>query len=93
MKEKTMPYSFSIHYIKGAKNYADLFSRYPATLPDTDDIKSSETIEIASIIMVNSISASIAITEEMFLKNRRRPSVSKGFAKSKTESICRKFIT
>ena len=62
LKEKMMPYSFSIHYIKGKENFADVFSRYPATDPTDEDLELAEDIEIASINSIRQVASSIAIT-------------------------------
>ena len=43
-KEKTLPYSFTIRYIKGIKNHANTFSRYPVGEPDKDDIAASDMV-------------------------------------------------
>ena len=43
-KEKTLPYSFAIRYIKGIKNHANTFSRYPVGEPDKDDIAASDMV-------------------------------------------------
>ena len=38
LKEKTLSYNFKIKHIKGLKNHADVFSRYPVNQPDEEDI-------------------------------------------------------
>ena len=64
-KETTMQYSFTMHYVKGIKNFADVFSRYPVGQPDTDDLELSNSLELASVDLVNNItSSSLAITVE-----------------------------
>ena len=37
LKEKALAYNFDIKYIKGLNNHANVFSRYPADLPDDED--------------------------------------------------------
>ena len=43
-KEKTLPYSFTIRYIKRINNHANTFSRYPVGEPDKDDIAASDMV-------------------------------------------------
>ena len=38
-----------MHYTKGIKNFADLFSRYPVGLPDTDDLDLLNPLELSSL--------------------------------------------
>ena len=64
-KEATMQYSFTMHYIKGIKNFA-VFSRYPIGQPDSDDLELSNSLELASIDLINNItSSSLSITVEI----------------------------
>ena len=65
-KEATMQYSFTMHYIKGIKNFADVFSRYPVGQPDSDDLELSNSLELASVDLINNItSSSLSITVEI----------------------------
>ena len=59
-----MAFNFDIHYVEGAKNHANVFSRYPVNVPDREDIDLAN--ELAHTMLVNaSISAeSILITLE-----------------------------
>ena len=43
-KKKTLPYSFTVKYIKGIRNHANIFSRYPIEEPDKDDIAESDMV-------------------------------------------------
>ena len=63
LKEKTLPFTFSIHYIKGKENYADVLSRYPASSPTKEDSELTANIEIASICAVRQVGVSLAITD------------------------------
>ena len=38
-KERTLPFNFDIHYVEGAKNDANVFSRYPVGIPDKEGIE------------------------------------------------------
>ena len=62
LKEKTLAFTFSIHYIKGKENYADVLSRYPVSDPTEEDIKFTKEVEIASINVMRQVGSSIAIT-------------------------------
>ena len=57
-KEKTLNYSFSIKYIKGPLNHANIFSRYPVNPPSEEDSIDSEIIEIACINKLTTLSNS-----------------------------------
>ena len=48
-KERTLPYSFKIEYIKGINNHANTFSRYPSGTPDSEDVSSSIILQTAGI--------------------------------------------
>ena len=61
LKEKTLTYTFSIHYIKGKENYADVLSRYPVNDPTDDDLKFTEEVEIASINVMRQVGSSDAV--------------------------------
>lgn len=48
-KEKTLPYSYEIVHIKGIKNHANTFSRYPVGVPDNEDVLISEQLQTTCI--------------------------------------------
>ena len=48
-KERTLRYSFAMKYIKGIRNHANVFSRYPANEPSKNDISESEVLEVSCI--------------------------------------------
>ena len=64
LKEKTMPYRFTIHHIDGKRNVADVFSRYPVSHPDNDDINLAASMEIACVEHINEINAVFAVTND-----------------------------
>ena len=54
LKEKALAYSFDIKYMKGLKNHANVFSRYPVEKPDDEDTQLSAqlnnlALQVASI--------------------------------------------
>ena len=49
LKQKTLPYNFDIKYIKGLKNHADVFSRYPVNHPDEEDIEEARMLNAITI--------------------------------------------
>ena len=58
-KEKSLPYSFDIKYVKGIRNHANVFSRYPVGKPDAEDIMLGESLEIASLSLISNISVNV----------------------------------
>ena len=54
LKEKTLSYNFKIKHIKGLKNHADAFSRYPVNSPDQEDISESRMINTITINTMSS---------------------------------------
>ena len=59
LKERTLPYSFTMKHIPGARNIAaNSLSRYPTDQPDADDLKDTEDIETHASFTVNALVAS-----------------------------------
>ena len=51
-----------MHYIKGIKNFADVFSRYSVGQPDTDDLDLFNPLELSSLHLVNNETANLLLT-------------------------------
>ena len=67
-KEKILPYiySFKIQYIKGIKNHANVFSRYPVGQPTSADIEDSKcTNVITANITSSTIKDTLLITTDI----------------------------
>ena len=65
-KEKVLPYSFKIQYIKGIKNHANVFSRYPVDQPTSADIEDSKCINvITGNITSSTITDKLLITTDI----------------------------
>ena len=63
LKMKTMGYNFKIKHIKGLKNHANVFSRYPANQPENDDIKEADQINTITISAIsNSTKSALSVT-------------------------------
>ena len=59
-------YSFKIQYIKGIKNYANVFSRYPVGQPTSADIEDSKcTNVITANITSSTIKDTLLITTDI----------------------------
>ena len=62
-KEKILPYSFNIQYIKGINNHANVFSRYPVEQPTNADIEYSKCINaITANITSSTLNDNLLIT-------------------------------
>ena len=65
-KEKILPYSFKIQYIKGIKNHANVFSRYPVDQPTSADIEDSKCINVITANITSStIKDTLLITTDI----------------------------
>lgn len=63
---KTLQYSFEMRYIEGVKNHAYIFSRYPATEPQPDDIDIATNLEKSTIATLSVIIlAPITLTSDI----------------------------
>ena len=67
MKQKTLAYNFDIKYIKGLKNHANVFSRYPVNKPDEEDIADAESLNAFTVnSIVSSVESAMFVTWQTF---------------------------
>ena len=62
LKEHTLSFTFTMKYIKGIKNCADVLSRYPASMPDVEDEILSESINSIVIATATRTAKSVCIS-------------------------------
>ena len=95
-KERIMPFSYQMRYIKGIKNHANVLSRYPSVMPNQDDCSLSNEIASLMIASIDSETEDIAITmEEIIEKGSKdeqymllsRTINESSFAENKSEEI------
>ena len=96
IKERIMPFSYQMRYIKGIKNHANVLSRYPAVMPNQDGCSLSYEITSIMIASIDSETEDIAITmEEIMEKGSKdeqymllsRTINESSFAENKSEEI------
>ena len=93
LKEKTLGCDFNIKYIKGLKNHADVFSRYPVNHPDDEDINASKTLNALTInVIAATTESALSITLEM-LKDECISDDQYKKHKNYKQNICRKLYT
>ena len=63
-KERTLAFNFDIHYVEGAKNNANMFSRYPVNVPDREDIDLANKMAHTMLVNTSIFAESILITLE-----------------------------
>ena len=63
-KERTLAFNFDIHYVEGAKNHANVFSRYPVNVPDREDIDLANEMNHTMLVNASISAESILITLE-----------------------------
>ena len=61
-KEKTLGYHFDIKYLKGIKNHANTFSRYPVNQPDQDDITEAREVNNIALNSLTIATSMISLT-------------------------------
>ena len=66
LKMKTLGYNFQIKHIKGLKNHANVFSRYPVNQPGEDDIMEADMINTITINAIsNNTESALSVTLQM----------------------------
>ena len=68
LKERIMPYSYTMRYIKGIKNHANVLSRYPAVTPNDEDFSLSKDISSVTISAVERETEKISITRNEIIE-------------------------
>ena len=71
-KERALPFSFRMRYIKGASNHADTLSRYPVEVPDTNDLAKSDEVTAITIASIYKTAESISITMDIIKEEAKK---------------------
>ena len=92
-KEKTLPYSFTVKYIKGIRNHANIFSRYPTEEPDKDDIAESDMVNtfvqrVAAVTAEKTLSVTLESLLEASKEDEQYQELSEKLKRTLLLNVC-----